>query len=105
MSSDMWLNIAFVITLLYDLYTNKSYGVQTDGQDYNHGGNFNIWLKLACLGNVLSHPQKPMPDNADGEFSSFTIPDSHLQGFMASRCCPENSLGFVFHLRCESRSS
>lgn len=71
MSSDMWLNIAFVLTLPYGLYTNKSYGVQMDGPDSNRGGNFNMWLKLACLRNVLSHPQKPIPDIADGGILKF----------------------------------
>lgn len=100
----MWLNIAFVITLPYGVYTNKSYGLRVDGQDYYHGGSFNMWLKLAYLGKVPFH--KPIPDNADrGNSHSFTIHDFHLQEFMAWRCCPENSLRFVLRLRRDSRST
>lgn len=70
----MWLNIAFVITLPYAVHTIKSYGVRVDGEDSNHRGKCNMWLKSACLEKVFfffSHSHKPIPDNADRGFLKF----------------------------------
>lgn len=52
-ASDMWLNIAFVITIPYGVDTNKSYGVRADGEESNHGGNCNMWLKSVCWEKVF----------------------------------------------------